>query len=246
MTPEEIAQELEIDYNTAIIWRVYPEFPTDPINVEYDMNKPLYVFIDNSHWGNDPNAIIVMQPEAHYFNIIDAIEVYQPPKKCAEFLVCQPKFQMTQPQEEFLQRYKYCNRQQAIFISDPYDTKSALWNSTILDDYRSVWINLMLPEDRDKKSQILKTRTNMYRIRYNENCLDFASAILNAKYPERKEDSNSTTANDKPVHNWTSHYRSALEYGICYILEHPTPWQDKSRVTPDTRPKRDATGKLIK
>ena len=70
----------------------------------------------------------------------------------------------------------------------------------------------MLPKERKKKEQILKTRTNIYRIRYNENCLDFASAIMNAKYPERKTESNSTSANDMPVHNRTSHYRTALEY----------------------------------
>ena len=63
-------------------------------------------------------------------------------------------------------------------------------NSTILDDYRKLGINLMLPQERSKQEQILKTRTNLYKIRYNDNCLDFASAILNARYPERKEDSN--------------------------------------------------------
>ena len=38
----------------------------------------------------------------------------------------------------------------------------------------------------------MKTRTNIYRIRYNDNCLDFASAIMNAKYPERSETSQAT------------------------------------------------------
>ena len=49
MTPEKIAQELEIDYNTAIVGRVYPEFPKSSEFVEYDMEKPLYIAIDNSH-----------------------------------------------------------------------------------------------------------------------------------------------------------------------------------------------------
>lgn len=72
-----------------------------------------------------------------------------------------------------------------------------------------------------KEEQILMTRTNIYRIKYNDNCVDFASAIMNAKYPERKEGSNSTTESTKPVHDWTSHYRTALEYLTVYLLENP-------------------------
>jgi hypothetical protein len=101
----------------------------------------------------------------------------------------------------------------------------------------------MLPQERKKSEQILKTRTNIYRIRYNENCLDFANAILNARYPERKEDSNSTKENILPVHNWTSHARTALEYFVTYILENPL--LEKKRVAEDTRPMRDmVTGRL--
>ena len=119
---------------------------------------------------------------------------------------------MNYEQEKFLGRYKNLDRRKAIFISDPYDTKSAMGSSTILDDYKKVGINLFLPSERSKVEQIMKTRTNIHRIRYTENCLDFASAILNARYPERKDTSNSTSKALLPVHNWTSHYRTALEY----------------------------------
>jgi hypothetical protein len=110
-------------------------------------------------------------------------------------------------------------------------------NSTILDDYKKVWINLFLPKERRKEEQILKTRANIYRIEYNDNCLDFASAIMNARYPERKEESNSTKAFLLPVHNWTSHYRTALEYWVTYVLENPI--IDKQRILEDTRPQRN-------
>ena len=244
MTKEKIAQELEIDYHTAIEWRVYPEFSTSTSLVSYNYEKPLYITIDNSHWWTDPNAIIVIQPEDHYFNVIDAIEVQCTPLDCAEFLSCQPKFALTYNQEQFLSRYKKYNRRKAIFIADPYDTKSALWNSTILDDYKKVWINLFLPEERRKTEQILKTRTNIYRIRYNDNCKDFASAILNSKYPERKETSQATTEIVLPVHNWTSHFRTALEYFITYILENPL--IETKRILQDDRPIRNkVTWKLI-
>lgn len=237
MTREQIAQELEIDYNTSIIGRVYPSFPSESIDIEYDFQKPLYVWMDNSHWWQDPNSIICMQPNWAYWDIIDAIEIYQPPEYCAEYLTCQPRFQLNNVEEEFLNRYKNYNWKKAIFISDPYDTKSSLWSSTILDDYKKVWINLMLPQERKKTEQILKTRTNIHRIRYNDNCLDFASAIMNAKYPERKENSNATWSNLLPVHNRTSHYRTALEYWVTYLLENPI--LEKKKVIQDKRPIRN-------
>lgn len=150
---------------------------------------------------------------------------------------------MNYAQEQFLARYRKYNWRKAIFISDPYDTKAAMGNSTILDDYKSVGINLFIPDERNKEEQIMKTRTNVYRVQYNEHCLDFASALMNARYPEKKEDTNRTTPFRKPVHNWTSHYRTAFEYFVTYILENPI--VQKKRVLEDTRMRRDkVTGKL--
>lgn len=237
MDAPQIAQELDINYNVAIVGRVYPEFSTQVNELAYDMTKPLYVAIDNSHWGADPNAIIVMQPQDQYWNIIDAIEVRQTPENCAEFLACVPKFQMNDMEEAFQARYRTYLRQRAIFVSDPYDTMSALGNSSIYEDYKKVGINLFMPQTKDKKTQIGKTRTNLFRIRYNENCDAFASAIMNARYPERKETSNATTEAILPVHNWTSHYRTALEYLVMYLIENPM--VETKRILEDNRPKRD-------
>lgn len=101
----------------------------------------------------------------------------------------------------------------------------------------------MLPQQRDKTEQILTTRTNIYRIRYNENCLDFASAIMNARYPERSETSQATSSQNKPVHDWSSHFRTALEYFMTYVKENPL--ITKEKVAVDTRPKRNyLTGSL--
>lgn len=63
MDAQTIAQELEIDYDTAIVGRVYTEFPKESTTVVYNPEKPLYISIDNSHGGTDPNAVIVIQPD---------------------------------------------------------------------------------------------------------------------------------------------------------------------------------------
>jgi hypothetical protein len=67
-----------------------------------------------------------MQPNGAYRDIFDAIEIYQPPEFCAEYLTCQPRFQMKDSEQEFMDRWKNYNRKKAVWVSDPYDTKSAM------------------------------------------------------------------------------------------------------------------------
>jgi hypothetical protein len=49
MKPEDIAQELEINYTIALKGRVYPEFKQEGINLPYDPKKEIIIGIDNSH-----------------------------------------------------------------------------------------------------------------------------------------------------------------------------------------------------
>lgn len=68
---------------------------------------------------------------------------------------------------------------------------------------------------------------------------------MNARYPERSESSQSTKAFTLPVHDWTSHARTALEYFVTYMCENPI--HEKKRVVEDVRFQRDyRTGALIK
>lgn len=215
-----IAQELEIDYDVAVVGRVYPDFPSEANDeVRYNPNLPIFVWVDNSHGGTDPNAMIILQQNWMYLDIIDACEINCTPINAANLLAAQPKCELNDAQYAFYQRYKDYDWRMWTYVSDPYDTKSAMGNSTILDDYRSVGIHLVLPAERNKQEQILKTKKNLYRIRYNSNCLDMATAILNARYPERKDTSQATRPFELPIHDWTSHFRTALEYLITYIEE---------------------------
>lgn len=49
MNKETIASELDIQYNTAIVGRVYTDFPTESVSIDYDPSLPLYIWMDNSH-----------------------------------------------------------------------------------------------------------------------------------------------------------------------------------------------------
>ena len=120
---------------------------------------------------------------------------------------------------------RYMTYKPATFIADPYDTHTT-WNDTsISKEYAKFGIALTTPQTLMGASgskieeQIRITQTNLYRLRIHERCTDFISAIQNARYPERSEGSQSTSGNYKPIHDWTSHYRTALEYAMLSIIE---------------------------
>lgn len=249
MTPEKIAQELEIDYNTALEGRVYPEYKWETWDCEYDPNKPLYVWIDNSHGWVDPHAIVIAQTDHHFINIIDCIQINCSIPDVANLMAAAPKMWMTDAELDFLARYRNYNWKKATFIADPYDSNSKVVNNhhpdgiIIQKEYNKVGIHLNTPSIVEVKARIMQVRANIYRLRIHSRCADFISSIQNARYPEVKENSVRTTSNDKPIHDWTSHFRTAMEYWVCYILDNENKPEKKFV---DTRPTRDPrTGKLI-
>lgn len=73
VTPQEISQELDIDYESSATGKVFPDFDyeTNVVeNLEYNYSLPLYVGWD---FGLDQTALIWIQPDYknHTFNIID-------------------------------------------------------------------------------------------------------------------------------------------------------------------------------
>ena len=227
MTKEQIAQELEIDYNVAIQWRVYSNFKWETHSVDYNPNKPLYVIIDNSHWWADPHAVIITQPnyDSQFWDIIDSVTMNCDIPEMANFLAWAPKMALNDIELAFFNRYQNYNWRSATFVSDPYDTHSRIVNNhhpdwmVIYDEYARVWIHLNVPNTKDnpKTTQIIKTRNNIHRVRVNERCMDFISAIQNAQYPDSW--ATRTWPVDLPIHDWTSHYRTALEYMTIFLLD---------------------------
>lgn len=181
--------------------------------------------------------MIVMQPEDQYRNIIDSMEFNCSVDDMAQIARAEPVTRMTDAQLAFLDRYKKYNRQRAVFIADPYDTHSTVNDATIYEKYKDVGIYLRVPAERNKEHQIMHTKANVYRIRYNDKCQDYASALMNARYPDRPENSKAVTPANKPIHDWTSHFRTATEYMVNYMLENPI--TKRKRVAKDMRARRN-------
>jgi hypothetical protein len=227
---------LNINYNVSLQWRVYPEFDQAPIGrvefweYQYDYSLPLYCSIDNSHGGSDPNAVIIAQQDRYgKIIIIDCLQTGIAPTHLAEMLAGRPTIKLWEKEMDFYERFKQYKT--PLFIADPNDTNSSMDITSIRKIYKKVWIELLTPHlisDKWKrvKAQIDLVRLNLDRIRVNiPQCDEFISAIQNATYPQRSDDSQATTDNTVPVHNWTSHYRTSLEYLVMMITE----WESKSK-----------------
>jgi hypothetical protein len=104
-------------------------------------------------------------------------------------------------------------------VADPYDTHSTLNQSTIWEEYQKVGIYLNTPANKNKQDQIMKLRSNVYRLKIGGNATDLANCLMQSRYPERPETSNSTSEIKLPVHDQFSHGRSAMEYLATYLLE---------------------------
>lgn len=229
-TKEQIEQELEINYNVSVKWRVYKRFalpPTGDVDIgdfPYDYTLPLYVSIDNSHWGADPHAAVVFQTDRNgNIVVIDSVQTELDITEMAHFMAKMP-LQRELPNEllNFYDRWRTYKK--AIFIWDPYDTNSTWNNTSIAEEYKKVGIILTVPNiikgiDGNIPEQIRLTTQNLSRVKVNARCTDFISAMQNARYPETKEGSNATTQKMIPVHDWTSHYRTSFEYLMLFLLE---------------------------
>ena len=237
LTDEQIQQELEMNYNLSIEGRVYKMFEVKPIWVidiwiQYDYNYllPLYVSIDNSHWGQDPHAVIVSQVDQHWnINIIDCVQMQCSVTDMAHFLAKNPIHKMNNYEMEFFDRYN--TYKTPIFIADPYDTKATMNDTTIYNEYRKVGIHLNTPIIErwlhwNLVEQIRITTNLVNRMKVHERCKqDFVSAIQNARYPSRKDWHNATSELKKPVHDQTSHFRTSLEYLSMWIYQQENTWR---------------------
>ena len=88
--------------------------------------------------------------ETHHLDIIDSIAMNCSVTDMAEFMGCVPTFRMDDAQLKFQERYQKYNWRKAIFITDPYDTHSALNNTTVFKEYMKVGINVVIPKKPNK------------------------------------------------------------------------------------------------
>ena len=220
-TEEEIAQELDINYNKSVTGRVYHEFCERNYSdfQEYDPLQPLYVAWD---FGDDSTSLIWLQLDKRDLTV-RIVDAYENSKLFIDFFVPFVTGEVKSitgirgyqySTEELVMIEKHKRWQAATHYGDPTGgNHSNKYETTYFVELKKhgIIVNCNWAEF-DFKTRHRKTTLLIRRLVVDKRLTSFIDAIENARYPDRGENSQATTANDKPIHDWTSHFRTALEY----------------------------------
>lgn len=223
-TQEEVAQELDISYIKSLEGRVYPEWSEDSVkngSFPYDPNFPLYVGWDFGR--DDGTAMIWAQKDNN--QRLRIIDTYYKVGKTIEFFVPFVTGILTSSN---LDRYTYTpeelkiinersNWKRATHFGDPsgrfrtqasdYSVMDILKNNGIHINARDEW-KAFLKRKRASRLLIL----NGIDLNTTPRSSYFEMCMTQAAYPKVRREGENEINSKEPVHNWTSHNRSAFEY----------------------------------
>jgi hypothetical protein len=219
---EEMLHEIDISWEYSSSGRPYPEIDRVPIgNFPYDPLMPLYSSLD---LGLDAIAAGWFQPirNSDMLNLIDSYETND--KEIEWFLPFYGKdidsrFIYNDDDLEFIEMVKLWktptlygdpsgNQRHVESRISPYTIMKKNGLPVKVNNEMNDWV-----PRRDAAKNILR------RLRINDTKRNrwFVECVSNARYPQRPEESQTTTPIMKPVHDWTSHHRTELEFfGVNY------------------------------
>lgn len=237
-TPEEVAQELDISYESSTSGRVYDNFNEVPLGegpeFEYDHKKPLYVVWDFAEGGKDPVAILWIQvADDGTIIIVDCFQEEHYDINYFGTLISgelDSKYNYTAKALEGLERRKHWKK--GVHIGDPYSGNKTIpvLGTTIKKELEKHGIYMVLQVNENTvKGRIAKAQILFQRTRINLRCKEAIDAFQNSRWPSRDSQSNMTTAIKKPVHNKYSHFRTAFEYFADWLDTSSTSKRKKKR-----------------
>lgn len=218
---EDFNREIMINWELSITGRVYSEIENASYgNFPFLVNKPLYCSWD---FGLDGTAFGFWQQNPangkwrridSYHNENQPIQFYFP----FFGMPIDSKFTYTDDDIKAINQISLYPR--ATHFGDPDVKKTGFTSNTsakkelakarvYVQSVNKPWI-----VRRDKTKLFLQ---NGVEINANERNEYFLDCIKNARYPEREESSQSTAPIAKPIHDWTSHHRTDLEYFVVNI-----------------------------
>jgi hypothetical protein len=214
MTPQEIAQELEMSYDGALVKTSYAEY-SDNVHlcghkIYLNPKAKLYCFMD---FGLGGEVFLFAQVDSkdriffiHYSIFKDKLT----PELYLEFLRCLGKIGYTGEIKDI------------IFVGDKSGTKRSRTSKTnVIDEYRTVSqgaINIRYKSDLSNEEKMkdmkacLKRRIENYaqfNISREESCMKFAEAMRCIQLNKTGDDH---------VDNDYTHVVNAAEYGISYLF----------------------------
>lgn len=242
---EELAQEIDLSYTKSREGRVYAEW-TEPNVIRghfpYVEGRPLFIGWDFGK--TDDTAIIWLQKdEDDRFRIIDT---YRNTGRNIDFYI--PLITGIIP-SEFDGRYHYTESEMEVIrehkewkkgthFGDPAGRfRNQISDETVFTVLRDHGIVVNFKE-RWKEFKVRKSATKrmiMSGINLNNNKRTeyFNICMINAAYPKVRNEGQQIIKSEAPKHDWTSHYRSALEYLALGLEDHsPIAMKPKDKIKP--------------
>lgn len=237
---EDFNREIMINWEMSIAGRVYPEMDNAVIgDFPFLLNSPLYCSWD---FGLDGTAFILWQQNKANgkWRIIDSYENSNQPISFYLPFFGSPIDSKFQYSDDDLKAIKDISQYpRAIHFGDPDVSKRSLVTLTTTRSELAkggVHVQSITPNDFINRREITKIYLQKgIEINMNPRTEYLYECLKMARYPHRKEGSEATNEVVLPVHDFTSHYRTAMEYHFINIdvfeimKEDPPAWADKTR-----------------
>lgn len=218
---EEFAREVLKSYEGTTHGKVYAVSVRQAklSNVEYDPELPLFISWD---FGLDEVAMVWWQKDFRT-DRVRMLDCYNNSNKDIDFFVpfvngeiASGQHSYTNNELELIERHREW-KTTITHYGDPDVSKRNLINKDSVKDHlrtqHGIYVQSKPWGGRDWNDLKQSTLLLFRRLDINENrCEPVLSALRNAKYPEVRESSQRQNEPLKPVHDWTSHFRTSVEY----------------------------------
>lgn len=237
---EDFNREIMLNWELSMTGRVYPEID----NAVYG-EFPLLLsssMLFSWDFGLDGVSIGAWQRNTTNarWRIVDS---YHNEQKPIQFYMplfggaIDSKFDYTDDDLKAIESFKQYPK--GIHFGDPdVKKRSLLTGTSTRQELEKVGVYVQCIDKNDFYIRREKTKVELQQgIEINANPRNeyFYEAIKSARYPQRKEDSQATTEISLPIHDWTSHPRTMMEYLFVNIdaftqeQEEPPSWASKTR-----------------
>lgn len=228
-TDEEVARELDINWEGSLEGIVWPEhqycrFGDHP----YQSGLPIYVSWD---FGLDGTAIGWWQipPNGRPKRIESFYKVNKPIQYFLPLFGSPIESDLGYSQDDLDVIEKVKDWQRPIHYGDP-DVEKRAYQSREMTSTRQVLLEAGIVIQTNTKSNDLPTRISETKLLFqrgvdvNDTPANkiWYEAIKNYRYPQRKEGSQATSANITPIHDWTSHHATETQFFAVNNAEVPT------------------------
>lgn len=217
-TATDLAQEVDISYETSVVNAVYPLFlqmATKGTYV-YDVSRHTYWSWD---FGRDSIAFCLWQKDfqtGNVFLIKSFRRVNWNIKDFAGLVLWKPYAWNSWVYDErdfkimkFMQLVRFHDH-----FGDPYnsDSRTVVSDDSIRKALSEMWINLTTNRKSTLRERITKTQLWMNRLFYDKDNYEWEQSIIQSHYPQKSENRELTTEQRQPVHDENSHFRTCTEY----------------------------------